>query len=182
MGGRGSASRFINAENYSMSNVDKTILEKEYFGSLNFSKINTSLRNENLENVKDVIKVIDRNMKPLGKNITVERFVNDFFIEKVFGKKIDTIKKSDIVGKERIDKGYMSTSTEKSNIPYFATTKIKMIIDVPKGTKVLFSTKNKGTQEDEHEMLIHRGVKYKVLNFDKSFADSDYTMKVKVIK
>lgn len=182
LGGRGSASRFINAENYSMSNVDKTILEKEYFGSLNFSKINTSLRNENLENVKDVIKVIDRNMKPLGKNITVERFVNDFFIEKVFGKKIDTIKKSDIVGKERIDKGYMSTSTEKSNIPYFATTKIKMIIDVPKGTKVLFSTKNKGTQEDEHEMLIHRGVKYKVLNFDKSFADSDYTMKVKVIK
>lgn len=76
----------------------------------------------------------------------------------------------------------MSTSTEKSNIPYFATTKIKMIIDVPKGTKVLFSTKNKETQEDEHEMLIHRGVKYKVLNFDKSFADSDYTMKVEVIK
>lgn len=97
MGGRGSARRFINAENYSMPNVDKTILEKEYFCSLNFSKINTSLINENLENVKDVIKVIDRNMKPLWKNITVERFVNDFFIEKVFGKKIDTIKKSDIV-------------------------------------------------------------------------------------
>lgn len=97
MGGRGATNRFIKAENYSMTNDDKTILEKEYFGSLNFSKINTSLRNENIENVKDVVEVIDRNMKPLGKNITVERFVNDFFIEKVFGKKIDTIKKSDIV-------------------------------------------------------------------------------------
>lgn len=108
----------ISADAFKPSANDLKILNDNYFGTLNFSKINTSLRNGNeTDDIKPIIDVIDKNMMPLSKDLTVERFVNNTYLKNVFGEDAKNLNVK--AGTEKIEKAYMSTSYKKKQHPLF---------------------------------------------------------------
>ena len=169
--------------------------ENRYFQSSNAFDINEALRvvardggDERAElekrlrriksdaDVQETLKTIDamdRNMKPLNKNIRVVRLADNEYLHAVLNacgvntngiwgklRDADTLAniKSKIVGAKIFEHGYMSTTYNLSlDDSAFRGRPVKLDMDVSKGTKAMFSPTN-----DESEMVLARKSGYTI--------------------
>lgn len=128
-----------------------------YFGTGNAFKLNRKLRDgadpsEFAKADKRTCSALDRNMKPLTRDIALTRFIKDGFFEQ-FGLSPETATAEDLdsmVGKVFKNKGYTSTSFDTSK-NLFKSRAIRLNIHAPKGTKALVRPSQK-----EAEILLAR--------------------------
>lgn len=158
-----------------------------YFGTGNSFHLNKQLRNgaklEDLsEDDRKTCETLDKNMKPITRDIKLSRMVNTGFFEQ-FGidpDKADTddneMKKA--VGKVYGNKGYTSTSYDiGENV--FTSRKYKLNISAPKGTKAVIRP---GHSEAEILLARNTGMVVKGITKKKSmWGGYEYEIDVEVI-
>lgn len=161
-----------------------------YFGTKNSFTINQKIRRgeELTEDEQKTVDTIDRLMTPLPEGIKVTRMATSAFMERLAAKEYGDLAtcaprdedrcfeslKTALVGGKVTEASYMSTSYDagKNN---FKTREVKMEINVPKGTKALFSP-----TDDEAEILLAKNTSYRIDNIiNRGYGD--ITMEVTVI-
>jgi hypothetical protein len=140
--------------------IDKWSNTSAYVNAPGAVKINKALREEKVltGKLKKAQEALDRNMKPLPKNINLYRNVSSNYL-KAIG--FDPKNPNSISGLKVSEKAFMSTSTNlSSNI--FNSRTVVMKIQAPKGIKA-FITKNTA----ESEIVLSRNSSYTITGVSK---------------
>lgn len=140
---------------------------KKYTGG-GYTDINDTLRYVDPDGaasdwMKATWKELDSVMEPIPKNLTVTRFVND----DAFPGGLETLG-----GTVFSDAGYFSTSIKPGGV--FAYKNVKMIIDVPAGTKGRWVSDISSVGSGEQELLLARNTHMIVTKVEK-VGSSGYT-------
>lgn len=136
-----------------------------YVGTSGYDRMNKVLRGEfeadilkdgQIETIQALDKVISKNK--LNKNITVNRYVDDDFLEKQFGipkgTSADDIVKQ-LTGKSYTEKGFLSTTSADDHM-FSKSNRVHLSINAKKGTNVFVTD-----DMDEMEVLFGRGANLK---------------------
>jgi hypothetical protein len=158
-----------------------------YFGTGHSFDLNEDLRSgKNIQDLKKddrkTCETLDKNMKPITRDIKLFRMVDDGFFEQ-FGidpHKADTDDNEMLkaVGKVYGNKGYTSTSYDMGK-NVFKTRKYELHINAPKGTKAVIRPGDK-----EAEILLERNTGMKINGIKKVpgiFGGVRYVVDVEVI-
>lgn len=149
-----------------MTDEDAKILTNKSFGYFqtgNSWDINECLRGEKIMTEKrlETIEVLDKNMRPINKEMVVVRMADRDYTESLgVDLTIDSIEsiKTKLIGGIVEEKGFMSTSYDiGENV--FKYREVRLVMKLPKGTKGMFSPTGQ-----EAEFLLARGTKYKINN------------------
>jgi hypothetical protein len=98
----------------------------------------------------------------VGKDVAVYRGIRD--PKKTFGSSWDSLENNE--GLTWTDEGFSSTTASEDAADYFLTgssASVKMRILVPKGTKAMFLPKAASLTRDEQEILLNRGLTYRII-------------------
>ena len=173
---------------------DAKILKNQqsgYFGTRNSFDINRKIRSgeELTAEEQKTVDTIDRLMAPLSEGVKVTRMATASFMETIAKKEYSDLEtcspkdegkcfealKSAIVGGTVTESAYMSTSYDASKNNFMKSRGVQIEINVPKGTKALFSP-----TDDEAEILLAKNTSYRIDNIiNRGYGD--ITMEVTVI-
>lgn len=132
-----------------------------FFQTSNSFRINRKLNNDRELAPEDqrTVDAMDRNMKPMTKNIKVQRMVDTDFLESITGKdswEIDEDTIAGLVGGKVTNKGFMSTSYDmRENV--FRNREVTLNFNVPKGAKAMVSPTG-----EEAEIVLARNTQFKI--------------------
>lgn len=180
----------INESRKQLNNLSKSEIDaiKIYTDDNAYTTINRYLRGEidksqiSAENL-NAINLIENGLKKthIPENIVVYRGVNHEFAMNVFGNEISDIMmethyntktisdndlnkiQKEILNKEFIDKGFVSTSYTKDSA---FDRMILFEINVPKGTNGVVVDKISKLRELEKEILLNKGYKFEITNIE----------------
>lgn len=165
----------------------KEIESIEEYSRSSYSGINTLLREDRIDEYKDVeeiVKNIDSAMEKsvLEENVSCSRGTDFREISGLFGHNAywyeETENLESIIGKEAEIKAYTSTTVGKKALEQFSQKGVEIVYNVQEGVHAIDVTEIAGTNaaKVEHELLLERGVTVKPTKIEYEADEEGYVI------